>query len=134
MRIFASLLLGLLFLNSTSYGCWFCCEDDDDLSEEYYIATKSQSPNSDNGSVQHLPKPRPTRGRGPHEEVVVFGNGGEEGFHVVSFDRSSFLSFPLHPDEETLAASEGEKAQAEKKRLLSSCSKGGTIPKRKDRK
>jgi len=140
MRIFASLLLGLLFINSTSYGCWFCCEDDDDLSEEHYITTKSQSPNSDNASVQHLPKskpkPRPTRGRGPHEVVIVLGNGGEEGFHPVSFykNRNTLSSFPLHPDEETLVASEDEKAQVEKKRLLPPSSKGVTVSKMKGRK
>ncbi len=114
MRIFASLFLGVLFLNSYFHGCCFCCGEgtsDDDSQEEYYIVNRSE------GAARKIS----TRTLLPHstESPILYGTvsaqqtvqdisrfdervGGEEGFFVCAETaHHHFESWEPHPDDAT---------------------------------
>ncbi|HBN23200.1 MAG TPA: hypothetical protein DD412_08190 [Holosporales bacterium] len=83
MRIFASLFLGLLVLNSPSNASCFCCDGDGFDSEQ--------------SSPQKLPSPKKKKASSK-EEVVVFGNGAEEGFVVATIDKNGVTYFSAPPN------------------------------------
>ncbi|HBN22840.1 MAG TPA: hypothetical protein DD412_06345 [Holosporales bacterium] len=83
MRIFASLFLGLLVLNSPSNASCFCCEDDGSDSEQ--------------SSPQKRPSPKKKK-PSFKEEAVILGNGGEEGFVVMRVDENGVTHFSAPPN------------------------------------
>ena len=87
MRLFASLCLGLLTLNSPSNACCFCPEEDS--SED--VKSRAQMRSSPNKEI-----------KSDKEEVVLLGNGMEEGFFLANIDKNGNVYYPDPPDIMTL--------------------------------
>jgi hypothetical protein len=83
MRILASLALGLLSLNPPAKACCLC--PDDESSEGVQLPTKVRSTQT-------------KKKQSAKEEVIILGNGLEEGFIVAIRDKNGVISFPDPPD------------------------------------